>query len=517
LPAGEDGPADGPRRRFLIRNCYINPDCFRSYRPLFIKHGFHVVDCPPITRQGKTSADMVMVMDILDALQHPTRFDEFILLSGDSDFRPVLLRLRSHDRRTVVLSVDSVAAAYESACDRLIEGDEFIELGLRRTAAAEAPPILERLAAKVEEEARRATVLSGRDLTALYRRFPECAQSRDWLGFGSAQDLTLLVVELRDGLEYYNGGLDWSVRAAPIRPPVPSHAPAQIGGGAWPKGAAGQAVPRPAAGDDLRARVLDAVRRIVAESAGPVPMAEVANKARAALGEDAVRRSSWVGFGTLSNLLRHSPDLGLAVDTRPPGAVYDPFRHAPADDGQAARCDRYFQERCPELVEFARRIHMTTDAPLLTPEQYAATFDAIAASLAWRPYSLTDTSRQTRDRLAASGSVVGRKDICFILKGLAFTRGDLALTAGVESDRLAEWFCDNVLNLCRRNQVELAPGDVERIRGWIAGAPAAPPTEPGGILSAAAPAAPDAPASVADAFPESAGSAQDEQEASEIV
>jgi uncharacterized LabA/DUF88 family protein len=54
-----------------------------------------VVDCPPLTQRGKTSADVYMVMDVLDALEHKTEFDEFIILSSDADFTPVLLRLRA--------------------------------------------------------------------------------------------------------------------------------------------------------------------------------------------------------------------------------------------------------------------------------------------------------------------------------------------------------------------------------------------------------------------------------------
>src|SRR6185436_94359 len=76
---------------------------------------------------GKTSADIQMVMDILDALGHATRFDEFIILSGDADFTPVLLRLSKHDRQSAVLAVGPASAAYKAACDLLIDQDTFLE------------------------------------------------------------------------------------------------------------------------------------------------------------------------------------------------------------------------------------------------------------------------------------------------------------------------------------------------------------------------------------------------------
>lgn len=129
--------ASAPARRVLVRRCYLNPNgsllvwngeriFFGSFRNNLVRAGFQVTDCPPLTRGGKSSADIVMVMDVLDALQHPTHFDEFVLLSSDADFTPVLQRLRAHDRRTVVVSIGSAAEAYRAAADEVIGPDIFI-------------------------------------------------------------------------------------------------------------------------------------------------------------------------------------------------------------------------------------------------------------------------------------------------------------------------------------------------------------------------------------------------------
>ena len=82
------------RRTLLLRLCYLSPHRYGKYRSGFVRAGFQVVDCPPLTSQGKNSADIRMVLDMMDALEHETRFDEFILMSSDADFTPVLLRLR---------------------------------------------------------------------------------------------------------------------------------------------------------------------------------------------------------------------------------------------------------------------------------------------------------------------------------------------------------------------------------------------------------------------------------------
>ena len=148
---GAPREADDRQRRILIRRCYLNPIAkvlvpgedrpryFSQFRNAFVRAGFQMVDCPPLTQGGKTSADMVMVMDILDALAHPTGFEEFIILSSDADFTPVLLRLRAHDRRGIVIATGSAADAYRAAADTVIRYDEFAAdaLGLSRAPGAD--------------------------------------------------------------------------------------------------------------------------------------------------------------------------------------------------------------------------------------------------------------------------------------------------------------------------------------------------------------------------------------------
>ncbi|MBL7516557.1 NYN domain-containing protein, partial [Frankia sp. CNm7] len=115
------------RRDLLIRYCYLNPVSSARYRAYFTRAGFHVVDCPPLTAAGKNSADIHIVIDVLDILGHPTRFDEVILLSADADYTPVMLRLRAHDRRTVIITSGPSARAFRAACDHVVGEDTFID------------------------------------------------------------------------------------------------------------------------------------------------------------------------------------------------------------------------------------------------------------------------------------------------------------------------------------------------------------------------------------------------------
>jgi hypothetical protein len=117
-------------REILVRACYLNPIMYGKFRPFFTRAAFRVIDCPPLTTRGKNSADIYMVLDILDALEHPTSFDEFVLLSADADFTPVMLRLRAHDRRTVLLATGPSATALRSACDMVLPLEIFLNEAL---------------------------------------------------------------------------------------------------------------------------------------------------------------------------------------------------------------------------------------------------------------------------------------------------------------------------------------------------------------------------------------------------
>jgi hypothetical protein len=127
LETGSD--ADGEfSRRFLVRACYLNPSVFSQFRPNFTRAGFSVVDCPSLTQQGKSSADINLVLDAVDALGGQTRYDEFVIVSADADFTPLALRCRAADRRITIITAGPAASAYRAVADTVITADELAEL-----------------------------------------------------------------------------------------------------------------------------------------------------------------------------------------------------------------------------------------------------------------------------------------------------------------------------------------------------------------------------------------------------
>lgn len=134
------GSQDAVQRRWLVLRCYMNPAgwiphpendgarlYFSKFRPYFTDAGFEVVDCPRLSHT-KNGADIRLVIDAVEALQAEVRYEEFVVASGDSDMTPLLVRLRSSDRRTTILSPSDSAVVLGAVADRMIGGEELLEL-----------------------------------------------------------------------------------------------------------------------------------------------------------------------------------------------------------------------------------------------------------------------------------------------------------------------------------------------------------------------------------------------------
>ena len=131
------------RRDFLLRRAYMNPAgwikdteegndsgrvYFSRFRPNLTKSGLEVMDCPTLTSGQKNAADIRIVIDVLQSLDANTRYDEFIIASGDADFTPLLQCLRAADRRTIIISSGVAAQAYRSVANVYIDAEDLVTL-----------------------------------------------------------------------------------------------------------------------------------------------------------------------------------------------------------------------------------------------------------------------------------------------------------------------------------------------------------------------------------------------------
>ena len=451
------------QRKLLVRRCYLNPRDFYRYRPNFIRSAFNVIDCPSLTAQGKNSADIYMVMDIVDTLAHDTHFDEFIILSGDADFTPVLLRLRAHDRRTVILAAGPASEAYKAACNLVIQEDVFIEHALGMTgdgdegAARRGPTapdeVLDAMAAKLYAEASANGEILATDLPKLYLNFPEFRRDSNWLGFYSLRALTADLTRRHPALHITEGD-PWRVTVRlPARPSKGKET-----------AAAKEAIETKAVeNESLRRRIIHLVKKMVRSADEPLLMSKVAHEIINKLGPQVVE-SRWAGAGTFKELILSEEDPGLAIATIGSTVyIYDPARHKPP----TGAVEEAAEELPPELEQLIQRIHQATGAPDLTPQQYAVLFKAIAEDLKEQPYNLTRTSKSVRDRCIEQGESISRADVSFVLKGIIyrghrFSKRDTPLT-------LAKIFRDSVLTRCEDVELELSDKEKKLVDQWITG------------------------------------------------
>jgi hypothetical protein len=121
-------------RRFLVRNCYLNPVVYSKYRAYWTRAGFRVIDCPSLTQQGKSSTDINLVLDAMDALSGSGGIEEFFIASADADFTSLIQRFRAADRMTTVIAAGPVAFAYREMADSVVESHDFIAILNQSTA-----------------------------------------------------------------------------------------------------------------------------------------------------------------------------------------------------------------------------------------------------------------------------------------------------------------------------------------------------------------------------------------------
>jgi hypothetical protein len=114
------------QRRVLVRRCYADPGLLGDGRKAFLSGGFQIVDCPPIEGREHNAAAINMVLDTIDALEHPTGYEEFILLSAESDLSPVLVRLKANNRTTSIYANAATAEDYKAIADSIVDEDRFV-------------------------------------------------------------------------------------------------------------------------------------------------------------------------------------------------------------------------------------------------------------------------------------------------------------------------------------------------------------------------------------------------------
>ena len=123
--------------RIVFKRAYCDWRNYEDSMREFHAQGVEMIDIPQSKMSGKNSADIHMVVDALDLCYSKQHIDTFALLSGDSDFSPLVSKLKENDRRVIGCGVKSSTSDLLIAnCDEFIYYDDLIRKARKTPPAA---------------------------------------------------------------------------------------------------------------------------------------------------------------------------------------------------------------------------------------------------------------------------------------------------------------------------------------------------------------------------------------------
>ena len=509
-------------RRMVMNRCYGNPvprrnshdnstdmNSFPFVRHNFLKSGFEVIDCPPLTAQLKNSADIRIVMDIRDILTHETRFDEFIILSGDADFTPVLHRLRAHARRTVVFANDHTAQPYTAISDGEIRESSLLALLLNGRIERDSAP--RELSAPVTaampvidiEEARRA-ILS--EVVGFVRTAPQAVPletladravriighdktvGTSWGNYGSFRDLLLAGlpedIHLSDTAPYtvFDGNRHISAtglltpqltsptpervearRAEPVINDLPAQSrsfqpapPPRLSQQQLTPPQMPPQMPMPAMQSSPARRVPDRPSAPVQHHAEPQLTRPAPPVQAPAMKAPAVQQQPTAP----------APQAEARREAQRPSA---PPQQPPAPQQRTA-------DQATQIQQSIARIHEACQAPALAPAEYRVLFDVMAQEISGNGLQGGQTLANITLRAREFGLELKRDDLRFILE--VVSESDPWFEQGASANLFAGRFRNFVVARCRSQGLSLSVDELDLVEAWFS---AQPPQQARGV------------------------------------
>lgn len=122
--------------RLVFKRAYCDWSHYQDAIRSFHAQGIELIDIPQTKMSGKNSADIRMVVDALDLCYSKDHIDVFALISGDSDFSPLVSKLKENNKRVIGCGVkSSTSDLLISNCDEFIYYDDLIRIEKKAKAA----------------------------------------------------------------------------------------------------------------------------------------------------------------------------------------------------------------------------------------------------------------------------------------------------------------------------------------------------------------------------------------------
>ncbi|MCP5520761.1 MAG: NYN domain-containing protein [Verrucomicrobiales bacterium] len=118
----------------VVKKAYCDFERFKEFKRSLHEAAFELIEIPHLRLSGKNSADIRMVVDALDLCYTREHVDTFVILSGDSDFSPLVSKLRENARTVVGFGVkNSSSDLFINNCDEFIYYDDLVREAPRKT------------------------------------------------------------------------------------------------------------------------------------------------------------------------------------------------------------------------------------------------------------------------------------------------------------------------------------------------------------------------------------------------
>ena len=125
----------------VVKKAYCDWDRYKDFKAGMHEASFELIEIPHVRMSGKNSADIRMVVDALDLCYTKSHVDTFVIISGDSDFSPLVSKLRENNKTVIAVGVkNSTSNLLIANCDEFIFYDDLVREQKGTTKRAEKKP-----------------------------------------------------------------------------------------------------------------------------------------------------------------------------------------------------------------------------------------------------------------------------------------------------------------------------------------------------------------------------------------
>jgi uncharacterized protein (TIGR00288 family) len=111
----------------VVKKAYCDWERYKDFKAVMHEAAFELIEIPHVRQSGKNSADIRMVVDALDLCYTKSHVDTFVIVSGDSDFSPLVSKLRENNKNVIGVGVKNSSSDLLIAnCDEFIYYDDLV-------------------------------------------------------------------------------------------------------------------------------------------------------------------------------------------------------------------------------------------------------------------------------------------------------------------------------------------------------------------------------------------------------